>query len=200
MESEFSWSYSQKLAIGPCIESRDCIPQLHIVYRHDVSECYPPVNDWFLTFVCSSWNFMHMSLYYPCFSPPLALISFGGVLPDWCLVEYLRGWGQVSRNIGGRIWAAPRRCPRYKCSHCNWSNYRGLLFVQVCRALELVVVICKDAKPVQGLLYLSYTGYTQNNGAVLIVNTITTAPFFYVCPVLMIVRADKLLQLHLSFM
>ena len=27
------------------------------------------------------------------------------------------------------------------------------------------------------------TGHTQNNGAVLIVNTIKTAPFFYVCPV-----------------
>jgi hypothetical protein len=28
-----------------------------------------------------------------------------------------------------------------------------------------------------------YTGRTQNNGAVLIVNTIKTAPFFCVCPV-----------------
>jgi hypothetical protein len=28
-----------------------------------------------------------------------------------------------------------------------------------------------------------YTGHTQNNGAVLIVNTIKTAPFFCVCPV-----------------
>ena len=28
------------------------------------------------------------------------------------------------------------------------------------------------------------TGHTQKNGAVLIVNTITTAPFFCVCPVL----------------
>jgi hypothetical protein len=27
------------------------------------------------------------------------------------------------------------------------------------------------------------TGHTQNNGAVLIVNTIKTAPFFCVCPV-----------------
>ena len=30
---------------------------------------------------------------------------------------------------------------------------------------------------------LTYTGHTQNNGAVLIVLTITTAPFFCVCPV-----------------
>jgi hypothetical protein len=29
-----------------------------------------------------------------------------------------------------------------------------------------------------------YTEYTQNNGAVLIVFTIKTAPFFCVCPVL----------------
>jgi hypothetical protein len=28
------------------------------------------------------------------------------------------------------------------------------------------------------------TGHTQKNGAVLIVNTIKTAPLFYVCPVL----------------
>jgi hypothetical protein len=28
-----------------------------------------------------------------------------------------------------------------------------------------------------------HTEYTQNNGAVLIVNTIKTAPFFCVCPV-----------------
>jgi hypothetical protein len=28
-----------------------------------------------------------------------------------------------------------------------------------------------------------YTGSTQNNGAVVIVNTIKTAPFFCVCPV-----------------
>jgi hypothetical protein len=32
--------------------------------------------------------------------------------------------------------------------------------------------------------YIStYTGHTQKNGAVLIVNTIKTAPFFCVCPV-----------------
>jgi hypothetical protein len=31
---------------------------------------------------------------------------------------------------------------------------------------------------------LHYTGHTQNNGAVLILFTIKTAPFFCVCPVL----------------
>ena len=31
--------------------------------------------------------------------------------------------------------------------------------------------------------YQGNTGHTQNNGAVLIVNTIKTAPFFCVCPV-----------------
>jgi hypothetical protein len=36
-------------------------------------------------------------------------------------------------------------------------------------------------KPPKG--YMIYTGHTQKNGAVLIVNTITTAPFFCVCPV-----------------
>jgi hypothetical protein len=32
-------------------------------------------------------------------------------------------------------------------------------------------------------LGILYTGHTQNNGAVLIVNTIKTAPLFCVCPV-----------------
>jgi hypothetical protein len=32
-----------------------------------------------------------------------------------------------------------------------------------------------------------YTGYTQKNGAVLIVNTIKTAPVFCVCPVYTVV-------------
>ena len=34
------------------------------------------------------------------------------------------------------------------------------------------------------LLQSPYTGHTQKNGSVLIVNTIKTAPFFCVCPVL----------------
>jgi hypothetical protein len=34
------------------------------------------------------------------------------------------------------------------------------------------------------LLQSPYTGHTQQNGSVLIVNTIKTAPFFCVCPVL----------------
>jgi hypothetical protein len=33
------------------------------------------------------------------------------------------------------------------------------------------------------LLHVTYTGHTQKNGAVLIVNTIKTAPFFFVFPV-----------------
>jgi hypothetical protein len=34
------------------------------------------------------------------------------------------------------------------------------------------------------VLYIyTYTGHTQKNGAGLIVNTITTAPFFCICPV-----------------
>jgi hypothetical protein len=35
------------------------------------------------------------------------------------------------------------------------------------------------------------TGHTQKNGAVLIVNTIKTAPFFCVCPVLVIYKLIK---------
>jgi hypothetical protein len=33
------------------------------------------------------------------------------------------------------------------------------------------------------VLYMLYTGHTQQNGAVSIVNTVDTAPFFCVCPV-----------------
>jgi hypothetical protein len=40
----------------------------------------------------------------------------------------------------------------------------------------------KSHKTVSPSLYV-YTEHTQNNGADLIVNTIKTAPFFYVCPV-----------------
>jgi hypothetical protein len=36
----------------------------------------------------------------------------------------------------------------------------------------------------KSLSFRKYTGHTQNNGAVLIVNTIKAAPFFCVCPVL----------------
>jgi hypothetical protein len=48
---------------------------------------------------------------------------------------------------------------------------------------------------VTGTIYeylLLYTGYTQKNGAVLIVNTIISAPFFCVCSVYLMTMSRML--------
>ena len=41
--------------------------------------------------------------------------------------------------------------------------------------MNVIKIIC--------IITLQYRGHTQKNGAVLIVNTIKSAPFFCVCPV-----------------
>jgi hypothetical protein len=43
-----------------------------------------------------------------------------------------------------------------------------------------------------------YTGHTQKNGAVLIVNTIKTEPFFCVCPGLLSVLFYRPISLHVK--
>ena len=52
-----------------------------------------------------------------------------------------------------------------------------------------------EQKTFGNALYNIYTGHTQNNGAVLIVNTIKTALFFCVCPVYILVVLFYLLQI-----
>jgi hypothetical protein len=68
------------------------------------------------------------------------------------------------------------------------SSYRTLQVVQ--NKCLRVITNSERGTPIRhlhdrtGLLMMqTYTGHTQKNGAVLIVNTIKNAPFFCVCPV-----------------